>query len=45
MRTKGRKPDLDDAVKLLQGGEWILLLRDFWTALRPAWPASRELRE
>lgn len=41
IKTKGKKPYLD-AVKLLQRGDRVLLLRDFWTALRPAWPASRE---
>lgn len=42
MENKGNKTGVDEAIRLLQGGEWILLLQDFWKALRSALPASRE---
>jgi hypothetical protein len=41
MEDERDKADLDQAVKLVRGGEYLLLLRGFWNALRSAWPVSR----
>jgi len=40
-KRRQRQLDPDGAVKLLRGGEYILLLRDFWKALRSAWPEKK----
>ena len=40
-KRRQRQQDPDAAVKLLRGGENILLLRDFWNALRSAWPEKK----
>lgn len=44
MKDQREKADLDQAVKLVRGGDYLLLLRGFWNALRSAWPVSRRPR-
>jgi len=32
---------VDDMVRGLKGGEWIIILRQFFEALRSAWPKPK----
>ncbi|SOC94426.1 hypothetical protein SAMN05216358_4635 [Rhizobium sp. AN5] len=40
MTEERKRPDLDDAVRLLNVGNLALMLRDFWKLLRSAWPSK-----